>query len=211
MTRFYPGASAGKSISVGSGGDPFAVDRAGNIYAVKSEQRRSTQILKIARDGEVSILAGGRWGFADGKGTNAMFGELHSGCMIVAPDGALLLSDNGSRVRRVAPDGNVTTLAGGPNQTQLEPAGLVLDAEGNILVADHGGLLRKILPNGQVVTWAGSRNGASKDGPLLEATFDRPTGIAVAPNGDVFVLEPNTPRIRKISSGQVTTIHKGLP
>jgi streptogramin lyase len=211
LTRFYPGVNAREAPEVGLGGDPFAVDRAGNIYAVKSEQRKSTQILKIAPDGEVNVLAGGAWGFADGKGTNASFGDLHGGCMIVAPDGALLLSDNYSRVRRVASDGTVTTLAGGTNQTQLAPAGLAWDGEGNILVVDTGGLIRKILPSGQVETWAGSRKGPSKDGPLLEAAFDEPTGIAIAPDGDVFVLEPHEPRVRKISAGRVTTVHKGLP
>ena len=211
LTRFYPGANTRTAAEVGVGGDPFAVDRAGNIYAVKSEQRRSTQILKIAPDGQVNVLAGGLWGFSDGKGTNARFADLHGGCMIVAPDDALLLSDDYSRVRRVAPDGTVTTLAGGTNQTPLAPAGLAVDAEGNILVVDNGGLIRKILPNGNVETWAGSRNGRSEDGPLLKATFDRPTGIAIAPDGEVFVLEPHGPRVRKISAGRVTTIHKGLP
>lgn len=36
LTRFYPSANDGRPLSVGLGGDPFAVDRAGNIYAVKS-------------------------------------------------------------------------------------------------------------------------------------------------------------------------------
>jgi serine/threonine protein kinase, bacterial len=211
LARFYPDANASKPAEVGVGGDPFAVDRAGNIYAVKSEQYRSTQILKIAPGGQVTVLAGSVWGFADGKGTNARFGDLHGGCMIVAPDGALLLSDNGSRVRRVAPDGTVTTLAGGTNQARLAPAGLAVDAEGNILVVDNGGLIRRILPTGNVETWAGSRNGMSKDGPLLQAAFDRPTGIAIAPGGEVFVLEPDGPRVRKISGGGVITIQKGLP
>lgn len=131
--------------------------------------------------------------------------------MLVAPDGALLLTDNYSRVRRVAPDGTVATLAGGTNQTQLDASGLALDAENNILVVDHGGLIRKIFPNGKVTTFAGSQNGTSEDGALLEATFDQPTGIAIAPNGDVLVLEPHGPRVRKISAGRVATIHKGLP
>lgn len=48
-------------------------------------------------------------------------------------------------------------------------------------------------------------------GPLSHAACDEPTGIAVAPTGDVFVLEPNVPRVLKISAGRVITIHNGLP
>lgn len=209
LTRFYPGATGDRAPAVGEGGDPFAVDREGNIYAVKSVQNRSTQILKITPEGRFTVLAGSDWGFADGRGTNAKFADLHGGCMIVARDGAVLLTDNYSRVRRIAPDGTVTTLAGGTNQTQLDAGGLALDAEDNLLVVDHGGLIRKIFPQGAVTAFAGSRNG-TRDGPLLEATFDRPTGIAIASNGDMFVLEPHGTRVRKISSGRVTTIYKGL-
>ena len=91
------------------------------------------------------------------------------------------------------------------------PIGLALDGNGNILVVDNGGLIRKILLSGQVETWAGSRTGKSEDGPLLNAAFDKPTGIAIAPDGAVFVLEPNEPRVRKISAGRFITVHKGLP
>jgi hypothetical protein len=49
-----------------------------------------------------------------------------------------------------------------------------------------------------------------RDGSLLEASFDEPTGIAVALNGDFLVLEPDGPSVRRISTERVTTIHKGL-
>jgi hypothetical protein len=46
---------------------------------------------------------------------------------------------------------------------------------------------------------------------MLEATFDEPTGIAIGPIGDLFVLEPNGPRVRKITGGRVVTILRSLP
>ena len=62
-----------------------------------------------------------------------------------------------------------------------------------------------------MTTLAGSSNAGSRDGPLLEATFAEPTGIAIGPTGDIYVLEPGSHRIRRISEGRVTTINQGLP
>ncbi len=221
LSRFYPPENEDRPLRVGLGGDPFAVDREGNVYAVNSRQNLFTHILKITAEGRVSVLAGGTWGFADGSGTNARFGDLHGGSMIVAPDGALLLTDGGARVRRVGLDGAVTTLAGGDRTGFADgpgtdarfdgASGLALDAQGNVLVAETSGRIRKISPSGMVTTLAGSGKAGSKDGPLLEATFDEPTGIAIAANGDTFILEPLTHRIRKISADRVTTIHQGIP
>ena len=221
LSRFYPPPNQDRALAVGVGGDPFAVDRVGNVYAVNSVQNRFTQIFKVTPDGRISLLAGGDWGFADGSGTNARFGDLHGGSMVVAPDGALLLTDDGARIRRVGSDGAVTTLAGGEkNGFADEPradarfdgaSGLALDAQGNVLIAETSGRIRKISADGMATTLAGSGKAGSKDGPLLEATFDRPTGIAIAPSGDTFILEPGPHRVRKISAGRVTTIHQGIP
>ena len=89
-------------------------------------------------------------------------------------------------------------------------SGLAIDPHGNVLVVEQSGRIRRIAPDGVVTTLAGSGRKGSKDGSLLEATFDEPTGIALAPNGDWFVLEPHRSRVRKISDGRVTTIHPGL-
>ena len=221
LSRFYPPENDDRPLRVGSGGDPFAVDREGNVYAVNSQQDRFTQILKVSAQGRVGVLAGGDWGFADGQGTNAMFRDLHGGSMMVAPDGALLLTEDYARVRRIDPNGTVTTLAGGSAKgfTNGQGAearfngatGLALDAQGNVLVVEFSGRIRQIDPAGVVTTLAGSGETGSRDGPLLDATFDEPTGIAIGPTGDIFVLEPGAHRVRKISGNRVTTLHQGLP
>jgi hypothetical protein len=191
------------------------------VYAVNSQQRRFTQILKVTPEGRVHVLAGGEWGFADGQGDAAKFGDLHGGSMIVRPDGTLLLTDDNARVRRVDANGTVTTLAGGARRGFADgpgkdarfngATGLAVGEQGSVLVAEFSGRIRGINPGGIVTTLAGSGKTGSRDGPLLEATFAEPTGIAIGPTGDIYVLEPGTPRIRKISQGRVTTIHQGLP
>ena len=70
---------------------------------------------------------------------------------------------------------------------------------------------RQIDPSGVVTTLAGTVKAGGKDGPPLDATFAEPTGIAIGPTGDIFVLETGAHRIRKISGGRVTTLHHGLP
>jgi hypothetical protein len=221
LSRFYPPDNDDRPLQVGSGGDPFAVDRDGNVYAVNSRQHRFTQILKVSAEGRVRVLAGGDWGFADGQGDGAKFGDLHGGSMITTADGALLLTDDYVRVRRVDANGIVTTLAGGATKGFADGAGtearfhgatgLAVDAQSNVFVVESSGRIRRINPAGVVTTLAGSSNAGSRDGPLLEATFAEPTGIAIGPTGDIYVLEPGPHRIRKISQGRVTTIHQGLP
>jgi hypothetical protein len=49
LSRFYPPANEDRALLVGLGGDPFAVDREGNVYAVNSSQHRFTQILQGKR------------------------------------------------------------------------------------------------------------------------------------------------------------------
>ncbi len=221
LSRYYPPEDDMRALAVGVGGDPFALDRTGNIFAVNSKQGRFTQILRVSPEGSITVLAGGDRGFADGQGTAAKFGDLHGGSMLVAADGALLLTDSYSSVRRVASDGTVTTLAGGSEtgyrdgpgaEARFDGAsGLALDALGNLLVVESAGRLRRIMKEGTVATLAGTTSGGSTDGPVATASFDEPTGIAVAPNGDLFVLEPHGPRVRKISNGRVVTILSGLP
>lgn len=221
MDRFHPPPEEDGPLNIGLGGDPFAIDRAGNLYAVNSRQDRFTQILRINAEGQIRVLAGGDWGFGDGVGEQAKFGDLHGGSLLATTEGALLLTDDYRRVRRIAPEGTVTTLAGGGERGYRDgpgaearfdgASGLATDAQGNVLVVESAGRIRLITKEGMVTTLAGTNKGGSADGPVATASFDEPTGIAVAPNGDLFVLEPHGPRVRKISGGHVVTIVRGIP
>jgi sugar lactone lactonase YvrE len=204
---------------IGWGGDPFTLDADGNIYCLSDRRNKHSQILKIGADGRIANFAGGDWGYADGKGSQAQFRSLHYAGFGWTAEGALLVTDHGSSVRKITPDGTVTTLAGSKERGFADGAGkearfknavgLAVDAGGNILVADSGNRrIRKIAPDGTVSTLAGSGEGGHKDGSAETATFDGPVGIAVGPDNSIYVLDYkyDHPRVRRISpEGKVTT------
>jgi len=166
-------------------------------------------------DIEVSTFAGGDGGFADGNGTNAQFINP----LGIAKDnsGNLYIADSGNRrIRKITPDGTVSTLAGngqqgfadgtGENATFIYPADVAVDNLGNIYVADYS-KIRKITPNGIVSTLAGADAQGFADGSGINAQFNAPQGIAVDSEGMVYVSDTNNHKIRKITpEGIVTTI-----
>lgn len=140
----------------------------------------------------------------------------------VAADGTIYIADAGenNRVRRIAPDGNVTTLAGGSegfadgvgaSASFNTPSALALDKDGNLYVADTGNnRIRKITPDGKVSTVAGDGTAGYVDGPAAHAQFNGPIGLAVSPGGDIYVADTYNDVIRMITTeGQVTTIAGG--
>ena len=223
LSRFFPPPNEDRAVLVGLGGDPFAMDRAGNIVAVNSRQNQFTQLLRISPAGRLTVLAGGVWGHANGAGDKARFADLHSGAMVFAPDGTLYLTDDGSCLRKVTAAGVVSTLAGGTNRGYADGLaaqarfdgvqGLALDAAGNVYAADCGNnRIRKITPQGVVTTFAGSGKAGLADGPPADAMFAQPTGVAIGSDGFLNVLEAHFPRIRRVATnGHVTTLLRVLP
>jgi len=227
ITRHYPSPDRGASLLIGLGGAPFAVDATNNIFAVNLVDQLTSQILRLSTDGQIHVLAGGTWGHRDGPANRAQFGDLHSGSMVVHPDGRLLLTDGGQFVRSVAPDGYVRTLdrspsdhapdqgTGSPRFSALR--GIAVDTAGNIFVADAGlqptgdGRIYRIDPEGAVTPVAGGGTLGSLEGPAHQVEFTQPTGLAFGPHGDLYILEPSFPRIRKLTKqGQIRCLLNGL-
>jgi len=122
-------------------------------------------------------------------------------------------------IRRIAPGGVVTTLAGGSGYAGYTdgtaaaarfrlPKGVAVDAVGNLYVADAGNhAIRKITPAGVVSTLAGNGISGSTDGIGAAARFHIPSGLAVDAAGVVYVADSNNNIIRKIASdGTVSTL-----
>jgi hypothetical protein len=191
----------------------IAPDGSGNMFVSSM-----TCIHKIS-DGVETVVAGGDVaGHLDGP--QGMFSGIVG--LAVGADGCLIVSDRYC-IRKVAVDGQVSSLAGDPGgegdhvdgqgaEARFEfPGKVAVDLDGNVLVADYwNDCIRKVAPDGAVSTLAGSteRHGDGyADGPADEARFQGPQGVAVDLEGNVFIADTGNNCIRKISrDGAVSTL-----
>lgn len=227
-------AGTGRAGYRGDGG--LAVDAAMNEpYEIRFDDRGNLFVVEMmnhivrridATSGIITTVAGtGQPGFGgdDGPATEAMLHRPHS----IALDGrgGLFIADIGNhRIRHVdLASGTIRTIAGNGEKT-LPQAGQ--PAEGNPMVGPRAlfvdgdtlwialreghSVWRMDLTTGTLAHVAGTgRKGFTGDGgPAREATFDGPKGIAVGPDGHVYVVDTENQAIRKIDAGRgmVTTI-----
>ena len=207
-TSNVPGTGTAASIWAPMG---MAVDSHGNLFV---SSVISHTILKITPAGVVSLFAGsGTAGSTDSQGTAASFNQPLGLC-IDAQDNLYVADNMNHRIRRITPDGTVSTWAGssvgyndanGTSAQFKNPLGVAIDAAQNLYVADSSGMrIRMISPARDVTTLAGTGAMGTDDGPVSSATFMVPMTFALAPDGSVFVLD--MVRVRRIKEGQVTTV-----
>jgi streptogramin lyase len=204
-----------------------AKDSQGNLFIAEGF---SHCIRKISPAGVVSTFAGlaGTSGTSDGNGAAARF-NTPFGIVIDSSDNLYVADGFNHAIRKIAPNGDVTTFAGSPgNPGYTDDTGtnarftlvwaLTIDASGNLFVADAGNsLIRKITAAGVVTTIAGTPGiPGHVDGPALTANLDLINGISINSSGDLFVTEyfdnggGNLYYVRKITpGGDVTTITNG--
>lgn len=164
--------------------------------------------------------------YEDGEGTEAKFNNPIG--LVIDANGNILIADNrNGRIRRLAPDGAVTSLAlrrasrglknrwtGEPIRAGklAQPVGLALGPNGDLFVSEAGlARISRITADGEVHLLAGGPHGFA-DGPAMSAAFNEPAGLAVDAEGNVYVADARNNRIRRISlDGQVVTIAGGDP
>lgn len=187
-----------------------------NAYLTDSNNNR---IRKISTDHTVSTFAGSTQGYEDGEGNIAKF--FLPKFLTVDKLGNVYVSEynnssNQSRIRKITPEGLVSTFAGGEiGDVDGDGVmakfgaigGLAIDNFGNIIVSDRENhKIRKISPTGKVTTIAGSTEGY-EDGNRAVAKFKNPSGLAVDKLDNIYVADYSNHRIRKISpNGMVSTL-----
>src|SRR5450830_1871608 len=189
--------------------DPFGVvlDQQGNLYVADGGDNNS--IRKIDLNGVSTTLAGSTEGYAEGAPTAAAF-NTPSGLAIDAA-GNLYVADTGNNaIRKIKPDGTVSTLAGdglagdkdgkGAGAQFNGPVGVAVDAAGVVYVTDtYNDRIRRIAPDGTVTTIAGGKRAGMADGAAAQALFDTPTGIALGAAGELYIADTANHAIRKLA------------
>jgi sugar lactone lactonase YvrE len=210
------GAANGKGAAA-SFNYPYgiAVDGSGNVYIADSG---NNLIRKITPDGTVSTLAGsGATGSADGSATTASFGFPMA--LAVDANGNVYVADYYyDLIRKVTPNGDVTTIAGtgtygsadgtGTLASFNHPQGIAIDKAGILYIADTDNYdIRILKPTGEVTTFAGTGAAGIINGTGTAASFGDPVGIAVDISGNLYVGDAINYVIRKITpAGVVTTL-----
>ena len=197
------------------GPDNIAIDDEQNIYIADADNYR---IRRLSAEGRVVTIAGsGRAGYRDGSSGVAMFGYPTG--IAVDGKGFLYVADRRTHtVRKITPDGRVYTIAGngmpgfadGRGRMSLlrEPVSVAVTKDGTLYIADSGNnAIRRVSPDGTVKTIAGGGRPGYRDGRGFEARFNWPTGIAIGPDGNIYVCDSGNNKIRRVTpDGVVSTV-----
>ena len=228
--------NAGNADGVGNAAqfnNPFgiALDNAGNLYVTDSGNFTVRRIVPVGTNWMVNTIAGqaGHSGFDDGFGTNATFGG-EMGPPLNSLTGFLVLDGTGNvyvvdaynyYIRMImpaemsnGPQWDVSTI--GPDVPfDFPPRGIASDNANNLYVTEtQANTIWKLNTLGGIgiatPNWAGGGRGALLDGTGTNAAFLFPMGVAVSPNGYIYVADTGNNAIRKITSAAVVSTVAGF-
>lgn len=220
------GPAASGRVGALNGG--IALDSRGYLYFAES----NFTVRRVNTNGIVTRYAGtGQSGFSGdgGQAQQAQFASITA--LAMDTYGQLYIATADNRVRRVAPDGIIQTIAGtgqaahsgdGGAATQAavnNPVGLAVDGAGNLYIAESGSRIRRVSTDGIITTVAGS--GAYGFSAERAVATTAPLGIlnalAAAPDGTVYFVEQSQNlivapfiRVRKLTQdGKLVTVTGG--
>jgi sugar lactone lactonase YvrE len=207
-------------------GWPTGVVRApdGTLYVAEFSGHR---VRAIGADGAIRTVAGtgaAGYGGDGGAATAALLDSPQE--LALDANGVLYVADtNNHRIRRIAANGVITTVAGNGNPASAgdggsalaaslyRPYGLAFDAAGNLYVSEMSGhRIRKIAVNGMISTYTGTgvAGAAGDGGPATSAQIAEPAGLGIDASGNLHVADSRNGRIRKITpAGTISTVVGG--
>ena len=198
------------------------VDKKGNLYI---SDRSNDRIRVVDKKGVIRTYAGSGVAGFQGDAGPALKAQLDKpfGIALDETKNLYIADRNNNRVRKVSPDGIITTVAGdggfffmgdnGPayRASVAAPTGVALDSKGNLYIADRNnnrvrvvdrtGMIRTVVGTGQQ-----DYNGDSE--VARETNLYLPFGLTVDSNDNLLVIDRSHYRIRRIDpkSGQVETV-----
>jgi serine/threonine protein kinase, bacterial len=184
-----PGSADGTGTAASFRGPAgLTIDAGGTLYVA---DQGNNKIRKITPAGVVSTFAGsGTTADVDGVGLAASFHNPPS--VALGSDGILYVGTLGNKIRKIAADGTVSTLA------EVEsPAGIAVSCSGDLYTTDFRSDIYKISPAG-VVSDLVSNGQGDVDGPISVAQFGNAIGILFDAKGNLFVADAGNNKIRKI-------------
>ena len=190
----------------------LAVDASGSVYVA---DQGNNLIRKISPEGQVSTLAGTVSGYADGDAkTEARFSGPYG--LAVDDKGSVYVADRSNHaIRKISPDGQVTTFAGTNASGYVDgvgtvarfnfPWGVIVGPDSHLYVSDgENQRIRRIAPDGTVVTIAGNGNYGLASGmgyspqTALETAFRYPAGLAMASSSVLYITDVFNHAVRKL-------------
>ena len=205
-------------------------DTAGNLYIADSYNQR---IRRIDTSGIINTVVGngvaGYYGDGlssagfGGDGGTATFAYLNSPYQTaVDAGGNIYIADRGNnRVRKIAVNGVISTIAGNGtagstgdggaalNAELNDPIGVAVDGVGNVYIAEyHGNRIRKVDGNGIITTFAGNGTaGYTGDGgQATSAEIHAPIGLAVDAYNYLYIVDNGNGCIRKVTGTVISTV-----
>lgn len=189
---FADGAGAAASFNRPT---DLVADRSGNLYVTDTYNLR---IRKITPLGFVTTFAGNSSPYSsDGIGTAASFSNPNG--ITIDKAGNLYVSQGDNLIRKITPDGIVTSVAGTSvsplTSSFFMPQGLAVDGSENLFMT-NAYQIEELSTNGQLTNFAGNGVQNSVNGVIANASFNFLQGIAIDGKGNIYVSEGND--IKKI-------------
>lgn len=183
----------------------------------------SPAVRRVFPDGTITTIAGNGTAGYSGDGGPATAATLNGvSAAIPAPSGGYLIADpNNNAVRRVAPDGTISTVAGQPpgsgfggdggpaTSAQLSfPFDVSFLPDGSFLIADKDNArIRRVGTDGVISTVAGGGGALGDSGPATSAQLAEPSGVTAYGNGGYLIADSTAQRIRYVEpNGTIHTI-----